>query len=71
VPTPLILLGEVHTLLFTLLADVIRQGAGQKCADPFAEVCGTGVTASTPTGGAFYDVLIKPRVIGLKFSRDF
>ncbi len=34
-------------------------------------VCGTGVTASTPTGGAFYDVLIKPRVIGLKFSRDF
>ena len=34
-------------------------------------VCGTGVTASTPTGGAFYDVVIKPRVIGLKFSRDF
>jgi iron complex outermembrane recepter protein len=34
-------------------------------------VCGTGVTAATPTGGAFYDVLIKPRVIGLKFSRDF
>lgn len=34
-------------------------------------VCGTGVTATTPTGGAFYDVLIKPRVIGVKFSRDF
>jgi outer membrane receptor protein involved in Fe transport len=34
-------------------------------------VCGTGVTASTPTGGAFYDVVIKPRVIGVKFSRDF
>jgi iron complex outermembrane recepter protein len=34
-------------------------------------VCGTGVTPATPTGGAFYDVLIKPRVIGLKFSRDF
>lgn len=34
-------------------------------------VCGTGVTASTPTGGAFYDVVIKPRLIGLKFSRDF
>lgn len=34
-------------------------------------VCGTGVTPTTPTGGAFYDVLIKPRVIGLKFSRDF
>jgi len=33
--------------------------------------CGTGVTASTPTGGAFYDVVIKPRVIGVKFSRDF
>jgi hypothetical protein len=33
--------------------------------------CGTGVTASTPTGGAFYDVLVKPRIIGVKFSRDF
>ena len=34
-------------------------------------VCGTGVTSTTPTGGAFYDVVIKPRLIGLKFSRDF
>ena len=34
-------------------------------------VCGTGVTPATPTGGAFYDVLIKPRLIGVKFSRDF
>jgi iron complex outermembrane recepter protein len=34
-------------------------------------VCGTGVTAATPTGGAFYDSVIKPRIIGLKFSRDF
>jgi outer membrane receptor protein involved in Fe transport len=34
-------------------------------------VCGTGVTSDTPTGGAFYDTVIKPRVIGLKFSRDF
>ena len=34
-------------------------------------VCGTGVTPTTPTGGAFYDTIIKPRVIGLKFSRDF
>ena len=34
-------------------------------------VCGTGVTPSTPTGGAFYDVLIKPRLIGIKFTRDF
>ena len=34
-------------------------------------VCGTGVTTATPTGGAFYDVVIKPRIIGLKFSRDF
>ena len=33
-------------------------------------VCGTGVTPATPTGGAFYDVLIKPRLIGVKFSRD-
>lgn len=34
-------------------------------------VCGTGPTPATPTGGAFYDTVIKPRVIGLKFSRDF
>lgn len=34
-------------------------------------VCGTGATAATPTGGAFYDTVIKPRIIGLKFSRDF
>ena len=34
-------------------------------------VCGTGVTAATPTGGAFYDSIIKPRIIGLKISRDF
>ncbi len=34
-------------------------------------VCGTGVTGATPTGGAFYDTVIKPRIIGLKFSRDF
>jgi iron complex outermembrane recepter protein len=34
-------------------------------------VCGTGVTASTPLGGAFYDSVIKPRIIGLKVSRDF
>jgi iron complex outermembrane recepter protein len=34
-------------------------------------VCGTGVTAATPTGGAFYHSVIKPRIIGLKFSRDF
>jgi iron complex outermembrane recepter protein len=34
-------------------------------------VCGTGVTPATPTGGAFYDVVIKPRIIGFKISRDF
>ena len=34
-------------------------------------VCGTGVTPTTPTGGAFYDTVIKPRIIGLKISRDF
>ena len=33
--------------------------------------CGTGVTPTTPTGGAFYDVVIKPRLIGVKFSHDF
>jgi iron complex outermembrane recepter protein len=43
-------------------------GTGVQCVET---VCGTGVTATTPTGGAFYDVVIKPRVIGLKFSRDF
>jgi outer membrane receptor protein involved in Fe transport len=34
-------------------------------------VCGTSPTTFAPTGGAFYDVVIKPRLIGLKFSRDF
>jgi iron complex outermembrane recepter protein len=34
-------------------------------------VCGTGITGATPTGGAFYDSVIKPRIIGLKISRDF
>jgi iron complex outermembrane recepter protein len=41
---------------------------GVQCVET---VCGTGATPATPTGGAFYDVLIKPRIIGLKFSRDF
>lgn len=41
---------------------------GVQCVET---VCGTGVTPATPTGGAFYDVLIKPRIMGLKFSRDF
>jgi iron complex outermembrane recepter protein len=34
-------------------------------------VCGTAATSATPTGGAFYDTVIKPRIIGLKLSRDF
>lgn len=34
-------------------------------------VCGTGATAATPTGGAFYDTVIKPRIVGIKVSRDF
>lgn len=34
-------------------------------------VCGTGVTPATPTGGAFYDTVIKPRLIGIKIGRDF
>jgi iron complex outermembrane recepter protein len=41
---------------------------GVQCAET---VCGTGITAATPTGGVFYDTLIKPRVFGLKLSRDF
>ena len=41
---------------------------GVQCLEP---VCGTGVTPATPTGGAFYDTIIKPRIIGIKFSRDF
>jgi iron complex outermembrane recepter protein len=41
---------------------------GVQCVET---VCGTGVTPATPTGGAFYDTLIKPRVMGIKVSRDF
>lgn len=41
---------------------------GVSCVE---SVCGTGPTSTTPTGGAFYDTIIKPRVIGVKFSRDF
>jgi iron complex outermembrane recepter protein len=41
---------------------------GVQCVET---VCGTGITPATPTGGAFYDALIKPRIIGIKFSRDF
>ena len=43
-------------------------GTGVQC---FETVCGTGVTPDTPTGGAFYDNVIRPRLIGVKFSRDF
>ena len=45
---------------------VVNTGVG--CLE---DVCGTGVTPDTPTGGAFYDSIIKPRIIGIKFSRDF
>lgn len=45
---------------------VVNTGVG--CLE---DVCGTGVTPGTPTGGAFYDSIIKPRIIGLKFTRDF
>lgn len=34
-------------------------------------VCGTGVTPATPTGGVFYDTVIRPRLIGLKVARKF
>ena len=43
-------------------------GTGVQCLET---VCGTGVTPATPTGGAFYDTVIRPRLIGVKFSRDF
>jgi iron complex outermembrane recepter protein len=43
-------------------------GTGVQCLET---VCGTGVTPATPTGGAFYDTVIRPRIIGIKFSRDF
>ena len=43
-------------------------GTGVQCLET---VCGTGVTPATPTGGAFYDNVIRPRLIGVKFSRDF
>ena len=45
---------------------VVNTGVG--CLE---DVCGTGVTPGTPTGGAFYDSIIKPRIIGIKFTRDF
>jgi outer membrane receptor protein involved in Fe transport len=34
-------------------------------------ICGTGVTATTPTGGVFYDSVIRPRLIGLKVGTKF
>jgi iron complex outermembrane recepter protein len=43
-------------------------GTGVQCLET---ICGTGVTAATPTGGAFYDNVIRPRVIGIKFGRKF
>ncbi len=43
-------------------------GTGVQCLE---SVCGTGVTPTTPTGGAFYDNVIRPRVIGIKVGRKF
>jgi iron complex outermembrane recepter protein len=43
-------------------------GTGVQCLET---ICGTGVTTATPTGGAFYDNVIRPRVIGIKFGRKF
>ena len=43
-------------------------GTGVQCLET---VCGTGVTPTTPTGGAFYDTVIRPRLIGVKISREF
>lgn len=43
-------------------------GTGVQCLET---ICGTGVTAATPTGGAFYDNVIRPRVIGIKLGRKF
>jgi iron complex outermembrane recepter protein len=42
-------------------------GTGVQCLET---VCGDPGNA-TATGGAFYDTVIRPRLIGVKFSRDF
>ncbi len=34
-------------------------------------VCGTGITPTTPTGGVFYDTVVRPRIIGIKATRRF
>jgi outer membrane receptor protein involved in Fe transport len=41
---------------------------GVQCVET---VCGTGVTPTTPTGGVFYDTVIRPRIIGFKVARKF
>jgi outer membrane receptor protein involved in Fe transport len=59
---------RIEAFATNLLDEFGVVNTGVSCVET---VCGTGITPTTPTGGAFYDVLIKPRVIGIKFSRDF
>jgi iron complex outermembrane recepter protein len=59
---------KIELFATNLLDEFGVVNTGVSCVET---ICGTGVTPSTPTGGAFYDSVIKPRVIGLKFSRDF
>lgn len=59
---------SIEAFATNLLDEFGVVNTGVSCVET---VCGTGPTPATPTGGAFYDTVIKPRVIGLKFSRDF
>jgi len=59
---------SIEAFATNLLDEFGVVNTGVSCVET---VCGTGPTPSTPTGGAFYDTVIKPRVIGIKFSRDF
>jgi iron complex outermembrane recepter protein len=59
---------DIEAFATNLLNEFGVINSGVQCVET---VCGTGVTPATPTGGAFYDTIIKPRVIGIKVSRDF
>jgi iron complex outermembrane recepter protein len=58
---------KIEAYATNLLDEFGVVNTGVSCVET---ICGDpgGVT---PGGGAFYDTIIKPRVIGLKFSRDF
>jgi iron complex outermembrane recepter protein len=58
---------SIEAFATNLLDEFGVVNTGVSCVET---VCGDpdGITAN---GGSFYDTLIKPRVIGIKFSRDF